>query len=105
MMTYAAENRLHSNARQHRFDAGLTQLCLAHRAGVALETVRKLEQGEVVGMKIETILRIAAALDARPSDLLPALADTADHEAVPPVRRRIDPRVRVRPSGRKLFAR
>jgi len=75
-------------------------LCLAHRAGVALETVRKLERGDVVGMKIETILRISAALDARPSDLLPVLAETVDRAGAPPVRRRVDPRVRVRPRQR-----
>jgi DNA-binding XRE family transcriptional regulator len=45
-MTYAAENRLKSRAREYRLYGGMSQLRLAHAAGVALETVRKLDEAK-----------------------------------------------------------
>ncbi len=66
-------------------------------AGTALETLRRLELGRVVGMKIETLMRIAGALGVAPADLLPDLGCAVKPEAVPPKRRRVDPVLRVRP--------
>ncbi len=61
------------HARAFRCQAGLTQVVLALYSDCALETLRKLERGDVEGMRIETVIRIAAALGVPPSDLVPAL--------------------------------
>jgi transcriptional regulator with XRE-family HTH domain len=95
-MSYAVENALRTHARELRIRRGQSQIDLASRSGVALETIRKLERGEVVGMKIETLLRISAALEAIPSEVLPVLAECVSEGAGPPRRRRVDPRIRVR---------
>ena len=68
--------------------AGVQQILLASRAEVGLETLRKLERGEVVGMKLETIMRIAAALEVTPPDLIPALGMVSGVEDLPARRRR-----------------
>jgi len=96
-MTYASENRLRSNARELRQSAGLSREALAARAGTALETLRRLEAGLVVGMKIETLLRFAGALEVAPADLLPDLGYPMTPEAVPFKRRRVDPVQRIWP--------
>jgi len=88
-MTYAADNRLESNARDCRWSARMSQLQVAHEAGVALETVRKLEYGEAVGMKIETILRVASVLGVAPADLLPILGSPPRESDLPARRRRV----------------
>jgi len=96
-MTYASENRLRSNTRKIRRTTGLSREALAVRAGTALETLRRLELGLVVGMKIETLMRIAGALGVAPTDLLPDLGCAVKPEAVPPKRRRVDPAQRISP--------
>lgn len=73
---------------------------VAARAGTALETVRRLDRGEVASMKIETLLRLAAALGVPPAELLPDLGAVIASEQVPPRRRRINPATRVHPRPR-----
>ncbi len=96
-MTYATENRLDSNARRLRRATGLSREALAVRAGTALETLRRLELGLVVGMKIETLMRIAGALGVAPVDLLPDVGYAVKPEAMPPKRRRVNPDLRIFP--------
>ena len=75
------------HARAFRTQSGLTQVVLALYSDCALETLRKLERGDVEGMRIETVMRIAAALGVRPSDLVPALGVVTPPEKVTNFRR------------------
>lgn len=75
------------HARAFRARSGLTQVVLALNSDCALETLRKLERGDVDGMKVETVMRIAAALGVSPSDLVPALGFVTATEKAPNRRR------------------
>ena len=70
------------HARAFRAQAGLSQVVLALYSDCALETLRKLERGDAEGMRIETVIRIAAALGVPPSDLVPALGVVTPPEQV-----------------------
>jgi transcriptional regulator with XRE-family HTH domain len=74
-------------ARAFRAQAGMTQVVLALYSDCALETLRKLERGDVEGMRVETVVRIAAALGVSPSDLVPALGAVTKPEDAPNLRR------------------
>jgi transcriptional regulator with XRE-family HTH domain len=76
------------HARAFRARSGLTQVVLALYSGCALETLRKLERGDVEGMRVETVMRIAVALRVSPSELVPALGILAGPEDVSGRRRR-----------------
>lgn len=54
--------------RQLRFDADLTQEALAQKAGVALRTLIRVEQGET-SPQTETAFRLARALKVSVIDL------------------------------------
>lgn len=54
--------------RQARTAAGLTQQTLAERAGIALRTLARIEQGE--DARLGTLEAIAAALDTSLATLL-----------------------------------
>ncbi len=75
------------HARAFRVQSGLTQVVLALYSDCALETLRKLERGDVEGMRVETVVRIAAALGVPPSDLVPALGVVTSPENAPNRRR------------------
>ena len=75
------------HARAFRARSGLTQVVLALYSDCALETLRKLERGDVEGMRVETVVRIAAALGVSPSDLVPALGAVTRPEDAPNLRR------------------
>jgi transcriptional regulator with XRE-family HTH domain len=49
---------------------GLTQLRLAHRTGIALNTISRLERGENENPELNTLLAIAAALSVPVGELL-----------------------------------
>ena len=53
---------------QLRLDKGLTALQLADRAGVAHKTIYNIEAGK--GANVATLVKLADALEARPSELL-----------------------------------
>ena len=74
-------------ARAFRTQSGLTQVVLALYSDCALETLRKLERGDAEGMRIETVMRIAAALGVPPSDLVPALGAVTRPDDAPNRRR------------------
>lgn len=63
---------------QLRLDKGWTPEVLAEVAGVSSKTVRRLESGKVTG-RVDSLVALASALDARPSELLQA--------AIPPQER------------------
>jgi transcriptional regulator with XRE-family HTH domain len=65
----------------------MTQVVLALYSDCALETLRKLERGDVEGMRVETVIRIAAALGVSPSDLVPTLGIVTAPEKAPNRRR------------------
>ena len=75
------------HVRAFRAQAGMTQVVLALYSDCALETLRKLERGDVEGMRVETVIRIAAALGVSPSDLVPALGAVNRPEDAPKLRR------------------
>ena len=75
------------HARAFRSQAGLTQVVLAVYSDCALETLRKLGRGNVDGMRVETVIRIAAALGVSPSDLVPTLGIVTSPENAPNRRR------------------
>ncbi|MDX6534003.1 MAG: Helix-turn-helix domain [Gaiellales bacterium] len=60
---------------QLRLDAGWTPEQLSEKSGVAPATIRRLENGK--GGQVRTLVDLAEALDARPSELL---RDAADFE-------------------------
>jgi transcriptional regulator with XRE-family HTH domain len=78
------------HARAFRARSGLTQVVLALYSDCALETLRKLERGDVEGMRVETVIRIAAALGVPPSDLVPALGIVTAREKAPNQRRGLE---------------
>lgn len=58
------------NIKQYRQDKGLSQDKLSKRADLSLNTVVKIEVDESPNPTIETIQRIANALDVSVDDLL-----------------------------------
>ena len=54
--------------RARRESAGLSQQALATRAGIAIRTLARIEQGE--DMRLGTLTQIAQALDVPVADLL-----------------------------------
>lgn len=56
-----------------RAQRGMTQSALAVKAGVARETVRRIESG-TVGCRLTTLYRIARALDVPVEELLEGAA-------------------------------
>jgi len=58
------------NVRKARKKAGLSQDKLAREAGVAYNTVVKIESGENKNPTIETLRSIAKALDVSVDDLI-----------------------------------
>lgn len=56
--------------RQLRKSAGLTQIALAMKAGLALATITSIEQGAQTDIKLSTLEALAAALEVEVSDLL-----------------------------------
>jgi transcriptional regulator with XRE-family HTH domain len=53
--------------RKHR---GLSQAGLAQRSGLSRKTVNELETGRTVNPRLETIIRLAKALDVAASELM-----------------------------------
>jgi DNA-binding Xre family transcriptional regulator len=47
---------------------------LAAAAGCGIDTLRRVAHGDCAGMRIDTLLRISAALGVAPAELVPALA-------------------------------
>lgn len=62
-----------SSARAWRLHRGLSQQALAGLARSTPEAVRVVERGAVEHLQLGTLLRIAAALEVGPADLLPVL--------------------------------
>lgn len=60
-----------NNMLRLRKQAGLTQMELAEAAGLADRTYADIERGSV-NMRVETLLRICAALRVTPNDILVA---------------------------------
>lgn len=63
-------NTIGDRLREARDDRGLTQEELAERAGVARDTIAKLEQGQRRTARITTLTALAMALGITPADLL-----------------------------------
>lgn len=67
-------NNAISRCAKLRLDAGLTQTELSVSAGVNLQALQKIEKGYIQKMQLETLIRVALALDVAPSELIPALS-------------------------------
>lgn len=63
--------------RKYRAAAGLTQEALAHAAKVSLPTVNRLE-ADRHSARVDTLGRIAAALDVPLAALVPDTVETAE---------------------------
>ena len=63
-----------SHVRELRLSRGLTQTELAAGMQTTVDTVRKLERGYLLRLRIDTILRCANVLDCGAADLFPVLA-------------------------------
>lgn len=63
------EELVRERIRTLRRDKGLTQEALCERAGISLDSVNRIEGGSRVPT-LDTLERIARALDVSPSDLL-----------------------------------
>ena len=66
--------------KQCRLNAGMTQSELAAKIGVKFSAIHKYENGLVVNLKRDTIEKLAAALDVKPSYLM-----CMDEETTPSV--------------------
>ena len=53
---------------------GIRRAELAAAAGVGTKTVSRICRGETDAMRVETLIRVAQALDLAPADLVPRLA-------------------------------
>jgi len=49
---------------------------VAARAGCTLATLARIAAGDVAGLKLGTLLRVAAAIGCAPAELVPVLAVT-----------------------------
>jgi transcriptional regulator with XRE-family HTH domain len=56
--------------RPARIEKGWSQIELARRAGVASETISRIESGNVRGVGLGTLVRLADALQVSPKSLL-----------------------------------
>lgn len=65
----AVRQQIASRSRQLRSDQELTQESLANRAGLALRHLQKIEAAQV-NLTIETLAKIAAALEVDPKELM-----------------------------------
>jgi len=61
---------LSQTLRRERRRAGLTQEELAEAAGVGINTIRRIEQGEIEEPRVSTLRKLADALGIRVRDLL-----------------------------------
>jgi len=66
---------------------GMRQLDVAAVAGVCMETVRKIERGEVGLMAIQTLVQVARALDVAAVDLVPTLAARSRRRRLVPLKK------------------
>lgn len=67
-----ATERFGANVRAARLARGWTQEDLAHKTGLASVQVSRIERGKRE-VRLTTLLRLSAALDATPNELLGGL--------------------------------
>jgi DNA-binding XRE family transcriptional regulator len=66
------QQRLGTNIKQRREEAGLTQASLAERAGIHRTFLNQVENGRK-GITTAVLVRLAVALDTSPPDLVQGL--------------------------------
>lgn len=67
-------NQFGDNVRAARLEKGWTQEELAHETGLAAVQVSRIERG-VREVRLTTLLRLLAALELRPDQLLDGVSD------------------------------
>ena len=75
---------MRSDARAFRMALGLNQEYAAFRCCCNLSTYRRMERGEICGMRLETLVRIAAGLRCSPVDLIPELGEIPEIQPLLP---------------------
>ena len=75
---------MRSDARAFRIALGLTQIEASFRCRCVLSTYRQMERGEICGMRLETLVRIAAGLRCSPVDLIPELGEIPEIQPLLP---------------------
>ena len=68
MSVKAKSNIISKRLKYYRIEAGLSQGALSDYAGVDRKTVNRIENGHF-SPNIETLLRLATALDVTPSEI------------------------------------
>ena len=63
-----------STLRALREQRGLRQIDVASLARVDPKVVRRIDRGQVMGVQMRSLIRVAAALGVSPVDVIPALA-------------------------------
>ena len=63
-----------SMLRALRDERGLRQIDVAAKARVDPSVVKRIDRGQIMGMKMRSLIRVAAALRVSPVDVIPALA-------------------------------
>ena len=66
--------RVHPPLLQLLRVSGIRRVEVAAAAGVDLKVIHRLCRGDFLGMKLETLARVAVALSAAPAELVPELA-------------------------------
>ncbi len=67
-------NEALSHLRALREERGLPMAAVSRLAWLDQDTVRRVERGQVLGMQVSTLVRVAAALRCKPVDIVPGLA-------------------------------
>jgi transcriptional regulator with XRE-family HTH domain len=79
--------------RRLRLAHGFSQLQVAAGAGISLKTLQKIERGDVAGVKLWTVIRLAGALGCRAVDLVPAFLAVPRPPPPPSRARRFEVRI------------
>ena len=61
---------------RHLLAHGVRRIDLASRSGAGLDTLKRIDRGEIAGLKLGTLVRVAVALGVAPVVLAPELATT-----------------------------
>ena len=64
------ESKIGKNIRKYRKKLGISQDVLSKRANLAFHTIAKIEAGSTPAPRIETVKKIADALDVTLDDLM-----------------------------------
>jgi len=65
--------------RRIRHAYGIRVVEIAAASGLSIDTVRRIDRGDVMTLQVQSLLRVARALGSAPHELVPELAQTPSH--------------------------